>query len=292
MAAASRKRPAPDADGDSSAAARGGSCKKKQALAVAAAYNDYEFRSIRDYELMEEIGKGSYGVVVKARDRRTGETIRDLAADEATGQISLVMEFVGPSLRACLRQRGRFSEAETRSFMRQLLSATKTMHGVKLIHRDMKPANILIGGDDPGGANATLKICDFGAATARKPAGTPYPEPRVGTLFYRSPEQLQGDRCYGPGVDVWALGCVMVELLTGEPLFGKADSEEEVLIMAAQLRDQVVSAGSEAFNGLPEPLSLAGREVLRGLLRFDPEERFSAAEALEHRWFAEDDDKT
>ncbi|GJM99839.1 hypothetical protein PR202_ga16977 [Eleusine coracana subsp. coracana] len=166
------------------------------------------------------------------------------------------------------------------------------MHGVKLIHRDMKPANILIGGDDPGGANATLKICDFGAATARKPAGTPYPEPRVGTLFYRSPEQLQGDRCYGPGVDVWALGCVMVELLTGEPLFGKADSEEEVLIMAAQLRDQVVSAGSEAFNGLPEPLSLAGREVLRGLLRFDPEERFSAAEALEHRWFAEDDDKT
>lgn len=311
MAAASRKRPAPDDDD-------GAISKKKQ---HAAAY-DYEFRSIREYELMEEVGKGSYGVVVKARDRRTGETVAvkqprasadhravvreacclaeclghpsvvqiwDLAADEeGTGEISLVMEFVGPSLRSVLERRRRFSEAEARSLMRQLLSAARKMHdGVRMVHRDIKPANILVGAAGPGGGTP-VKMCDFGAATAIRPAGSPYPEARVGTLWYRSPEQLRGERCYGPGVDMWALGCVMVEMLTGEALFGNAVSEDEVLVMAAQLRDQVVSAGSEAFNGLPEPLSLAGREVLRGLLRFDPEERLTAAEALDHRWFAQD----
>ncbi|TVU11332.1 hypothetical protein EJB05_44912, partial [Eragrostis curvula] len=159
-----------------------------------------------------------------------------------------------------------------------------------------------------------MKLCDFGTA-APETRTTPYPEPRVGTLWYRSPKQLQGGRSYGPGVDVWALGCVMVErvgaglsslkprdancnpryrspdraaarqpvssvmveLLTGKPLFGKADDEDELLVMAMLLRQEIVSAGPEVFSDLPEPLSQAGREVLRGLLCFDPEERLTAA---------------
>jgi cell division cycle 2-like protein len=119
-----------------------------------------------------------------------------------------------------------------------------------------------------------------------KPAGTPYPERRVGTMQYCSPEQLMGSRRYGPAVDMWALGCVMAELLTGQPLF-EADTEEDVLQQIKDLRDEFSTTGLHVFDVLPE-LSQAGREVLAGLLRFDPDERLTAADALQHRWFTED----
>ncbi|KAF8657432.1 hypothetical protein HU200_059991 [Digitaria exilis] len=310
-AVANRKRPAPD-DGACAVATTTMSNKKRAPCRL---------RSIHEYEQLEVLGKGSYGVVVKARDRLTGETvaiksnlvggaddlireasflavflghpsivqIRGVAADDAddgnTNNLFLVMEFVGPSLRTVLvRQRRRFSEAEAREPMRQLLGAATKLHGAKMIHRDIKPGNILVG--DSG----ELKLCDFGTVTkAMRDETTPYPEERVGTMLYRSPEQLRGIRCYGPAVDVWALGCVMYELLAGEPLFGDAWTEEDVLIAAGNLRDDILyySSGPEAFGRLPEPLSPSGAEVLCGLLCFDHEQRFTAAEALGQRWFTE-----
>ncbi|CAL5038413.1 unnamed protein product [Urochloa decumbens] len=309
--ATSRKRPAANA-----------ACTVATTAAKKSKAAPYRLRSIDEYEQLEVLGKGSYGVVVKARDRRTGETvavksnhiggaedlireagclvdclghpsivqIRDVAADAASGELFLVMELVGPSLRTVLRRRrGPFSEAETRRFMRQLLGAAAKLHGGgtrRIVHRDIKPANILVG---PGAGGDTVKLCDFGAAAPSMPAGTPYPEDeRVGTLLYRSPEQLRGSRCYGPAVDVWALGCVMFELLAGEPLFAEAYTGDQVLISAANLRDDILYCGPEAFRGLPEPLSESGAEVLCGLLCYDHEQRFTAAEALKQRWFTED----
>jgi cell division cycle 2-like protein len=89
-----------------------------------------------------------------------------------------------------------------------------------------------------------------------------------------------GSRCYGAAVDMWAMGCVMAELLTGQPLF-EADTEEGVLEQIKDLRDEFSKIGLQVFDVLPELLR-AGREVLAGLLRFDPEERLTAADALEH----------
>ncbi|CAL5047688.1 unnamed protein product [Urochloa decumbens] len=308
--ATSRKRPAANA-----------ACTVATTAAKKCKAAPYQLRSIDEYEQLEVLGKGSYGVVVKARDRRTGETvavksnhvggaedlireagclvdclghpsivqIRDVAADAASGELFLVMELVGPSLRTVLRRRrGPFSEAETRRFMRQLLGAAKKLHGgtARMVHRDIKPANILI---SSAGSDTVVKLCDFGAAAPAMPSGTPYPEDeRVGTLLYRSPEQLRGSRCYGPAVDVWALGCVMFELLAGEPLFAEAYTDDQVLISAANLRDDILYYGLETFRGLPEPLSESGAEVLCGLLCYDHEQRFTAAEALKQRWFTED----
>ena len=272
----------------------------------------YQFSSIDDYEKLEVIGEGAYSVVFKARDRRTGEKvavkcihgggpdrsavfreagclaacrghpsivqIKDVAANEETGDLFIVMELAGSSLRGWLTRP--FPEDRTRAFMRQLLDAANKMHSTRTLHRDIKPENVLL---VPGGA---LKICDFGCATPMKPAGTPYPERRVGTMQYCSPEQLMGSRCYGPAVDMWALGCVMAELLTGQPLF-EADTEEDVLQQIKDLRDEFSTTGLHVFDVLPE-LSQAGREVLAGLLRFDPDERLTAADALKHRWFTED----
>ncbi|CAN6353345.1 unnamed protein product [Urochloa humidicola] len=296
---ASRKRPAPDGGSPPAPAA------KKRA--------HYQFASIDDYEKLEELGEGAYSVVFKARHRRTAEEfavkwirggggpersavlreagclaacrghpsivqIKDVATSEVTGDLFIVMELAASSLRDWLTRP--FSEDQTRAFMRQLLDAGKKLHGTRTLHRDIKPENILL---VPGGA---LKICDFGCATPMKPAGASYPEERVGTMQYCSPEQLMGSRSYGPAVDVWALGCVMAELLSGQPLF-EADTEVEVLEQIKDLRDEFDAIGLHVFDVLPE-LSQAGREVLAGLLRFDPEERLTAADELKHRWFAED----
>ncbi|RLN09067.1 putative cyclin-dependent kinase F-2 [Panicum miliaceum] len=278
--AAARKRPAPDGACPPPAAA------KKRAR--------YQFSSIDDYEKLEVIGEGTYSVVFKARDRRTGEKvaikcihggggggpdhsvvfreagclaacrghpsivqIKDVATNEETGDLFIVMEFVGSSLRDWLTRP--FSEDRTCAFMRPLLDAAKMLHSTRTLHRDIKPENVLL---VPGGV---LKICDFGCATPMKPAGTPYPERCVGTMQYCSPEQLMGSRCYGPA----------------------ADTEDDVLQQIKDLRDEFSTTGLHVFDVLPE-LSQAGREVLTGLLRFDPDERLTAADALKHRWFTKD----
>jgi cell division cycle 2-like protein len=275
----------------------GAACSAAEAL--------FQFGNIDDYEMIEEIGEGAFGVVAKARDRRTGETVavkwiadgeceptlravfreagclaacrghpsivelRGVATDESEEDLFLVMEFVGPSL---LRRLARpFTEAEARACMRQLLGAAERVHGAGMIHRDIKPANILVG------AGGALKLCDFGCATAARPPGTPYPERCAGTTLYNALEQLMGFRCYGPAVDMWALGCVMAELLIGMPLFVEGTEEEMLMRMPVDV---------EAFEGM---LSPAGREILAGLLSYNPCERITAADALKHRWFAEED---
>ncbi|GJM91689.1 hypothetical protein PR202_ga08091 [Eleusine coracana subsp. coracana] len=293
MAAATRKRRAPDS--------LAGSGNKKR--------RRYKFGSIYEYEKLEALGEGTYGVVVKARHLPSGDTvavkwirspdlravvreagclaacrgnpsvvqIRDVASDEATGDLFLVTELVpGPCLLDRLTRR--FSERETRSLMRQLLCGVAGIHAAGAVHRDVKPENVLVG---PGGA---LKICDFGMATPIRP---PYTEERVGSLWYRSPEQLMGSWCYGPGVDVWAVGCVMVELLTGEPLFAHVDTEDDMLMDVLHLRHEIDSEGLKAFKCLPEVSPDAG-DLQCGLLCFQEDERLTAAEALRHKWFVQD----
>ena len=112
----------------------------------------------------------------------------------------------------------------------------------------------------------------------------------LGTLLYRSPEQLAGRRDYGPGVDIWALGCVMAELLTGQFMFDE-DTEEKMMGKVMDLRHALAERGLQAFDewpafqGLPE-LSPGAREVLAGLLAFQPSDRLTATAALKHPWFA------
>ncbi|XP_066393865.1 putative cyclin-dependent kinase F-2 [Miscanthus floridulus] len=323
-ATATRKRPAPDG---TDTGGGGAGRKSKQARMIT-------LGSIGDYETQEAIGAGSFGVVVKARHRGTGEAvaikcarkapnsnsnlrrilreagcmaacrghpsvvgIRDVVVDAATGDAFLVMELVaGGSLLRLQRTRPRFSEGETRAFMRQLLRGAARMHGAGIIHRDIKPGNILV-----SGGGFALKICDLGLATptARPAEGTAtayaYPERRVGTLLYRSPEQLAGRRDYGPGVDVWALGCVMAELLTGRFMFDE-ETEDGMVARVTELGHALAERRLQAFDdwptfqGLPH-LSRGAREVLACLLAVQPRDRLTAAAALQHAWFAEEEEE-
>ncbi|EMS48349.1 Putative cyclin-dependent kinase F-2 [Triticum urartu] len=169
------------------------------------------------------------------------------------------------------------SEDVARVMMRQLLDAAERLHGAGVVHRDIKPENVLVT------MFGELKVGDFGSATRRRPPGVPYEECRVGTLIYTSPEQLEGNRCYGQAVDMWALGCIMAELLAGGTLF-VGDTEEGMVAEMAKLREQIASTGKMDLEWFPD-LSEAGHGLLTGMLAFDPDQRLTAVEALHHRWF-------
>ena len=204
--------------------------------------------------------------------------IDGVAVDPKTGDVHLVLELIrgGLSLRDYFRRTP--SEDAIREMMRQLIGAVKKVHDLGFIHRDIKCDNILV---CPLG---DLKLCDFGSATRKKPDGKPHQAYPVGTLQYNAPELLDGNWYYGPAIDVWGLGCVMAELLSGERLF-QAESEYEMTAEMSELRDRMTSAAGKLDPECLKDLSEDGRDVLTGLLAFCPEKRLTAAEALEHRWF-------
>ncbi|KAL6880062.1 hypothetical protein ACP4OV_011627 [Aristida adscensionis] len=108
--------------------------------------------------------------------------------------------------------------------MQQLLGSVEKIHATGEIHRDIKPDNVLVG---PG---AILKICDFGAATL----------------------VIMSTRYYGPPIDLWALGCVMAELLTGAPLFGHVETELDMIVEVIHPADDIGKHGPKVLKGLPE----------------------------------------
>ncbi|KAL6888144.1 hypothetical protein ACP4OV_009170 [Aristida adscensionis] len=206
--------------------------------------------------------------------------------DRRTGDLFTFMELAGASLRGRLTRQ--HSEAETRAYMRQLVGAAEWMHAAGVVHRHITPENILVG---PGGE---LRLCGFGmATTAADPATEAYPDGDDVQLQYLSPQQVLGTRYNSPAVDVWALGCVMAEpeLLSGEPVI-ESGTEEKMMEEMEHLKFHFTWLDLDVFYNhfwLPE-LSQAGRELLFGLLRFDDDERLTAADALRHRWFKEEEE--
>ncbi|PAN45916.1 hypothetical protein PAHAL_9G150200 [Panicum hallii] len=300
--------------------------------------------STEHYEELSRLGEGSFGAVVKARHRVTGQAVaikrltladadgglaedpmreasfheacgdspyivgfHGVVRDPATSRLCLVMECAGgPSLHDYLHQRRRdpkLPEGTVRTVMWQLLTAAKKMHGSRIIHRDIKPQNILVAGD-----HSAVKICDFGLAMSMSDA-PPYEQ--AGTLFYKAPEMLLDMPVYGAAVDAWSLGCVMAEIISGRPLFqgcyedGQLCAIFDVLGVPDDKTWPVFSSTAFATTLLPEldvhqnnylrelfpeaTLSKEGFEVLNGLLTCNPDERLTADAALEHMWFAKVD---
>ncbi|CAO2043269.1 unnamed protein product [Urochloa humidicola] len=225
-----------------------------------------------------------------------------------TLDLRLVMECVGPSLHDLLRQRPRGSpplpEATVRAAMWQLLTGANKMHAARIVHRDIKPQNILV-----GEAHSVVKICDFGLAMSTDDLP---PYGYAGTLWYMAPEMLLEKPDYDTQIDVWSLGCVMAELIdNGTPLFqgyydqgqlcgifdvlGTPDdttwpwfsSTAFATVVMPELDLQRESHLRELF---PESkLSKQGFDLLSGLLTCNPDRRLTAAAALKHPWFAKVD---
>lgn len=185
--------------------------------------------------------------------------------------------------------------------MRQLLDGVAAMHAAGVMHRDLKPDNVVVG---PRG---DLKICDFGMSRVATAGAPPYTSPVV-TLWYRAPELILGSQEYDSLVDTWSLGCIMAELLAGAPLFpGRSEMDQLNRVFdTVGMQDMKSWPG---FARLPRAesalcsrarppsrlremfpkLSAAGFDVLSGLLACRPDRRLTAADALRCAWFTEAD---
>ena len=210
------------------------------------------------YELDEQLGRGAFGSVWRGRVRDTGEAIavkvllEELAADpdvvtrflrERTALVglrhrslvairdlvvegdvlALVMQLVeGPDLRAYLRGRGTLGPEEAALLVADVADALSVAHAAKIIHRDVKPANVLL---QPEAGGFRPLLTDFGIARLADAPSVTRTSQVVGTPYYLSPEVISGRKATG-AVDVYAAGIMFYELLTGRPPFRGRDAME------------------------------------------------------------------
>jgi len=188
-------------------------------------------------------------------------------ADEVDGILFLAMRYVnGSDLKTMLDRRGRLSPAEAAAIVAQAASALDAAHGAGLVHRDVKPANFLI--EQP---NEHVYLTDFGIAKRVGTAGLTKTGSFLGTVDYCAPEQIEG-KDVDARADVYALGCVLYECLTGRKPFPK---DAEVAVVHAHLMEPPPRV-STVRPDLPETLDA----VIATAMAKDRNERFDTCTAL------------
>jgi len=214
--------------------------------------------------------------------------------------IYLVFEFMESDLHAVIRA-NILEDIHKRFIIYQLLKAFKYMHSANVIHRDMKPSNLLLNSE------CLLKVADFGLARlmdAPKEDGskTQVLTDYVATRWYRAPEILLGSNNYSKAVDMWSIGCILGELMGSKPMFPGSSTINQIdRIMSILGRPTVEDldaiqsdfAGQmlenipvhSTSNGIDEMYCGADTEamdLLRKLLTFNPDKRLTVEQALEH----------
>eukprot|EP00931_Biecheleriopsis_adriatica_P050711 TRINITY_DN29388_c0_g2_i1.p1 TRINITY_DN29388_c0_g2~~TRINITY_DN29388_c0_g2_i1.p1 ORF type:complete len:920 (+),score=224.05 TRINITY_DN29388_c0_g2_i1:53-2761(+) len=199
--------------------------------------------------------------------------------------VFLVMELVqGGELFDAIVKSKTLNEIEAKYIFRQLLEGVGYMHSRKVIHRDLKPENILIASSQDleppqTGKLRDVKIADFGLSKIIN-EGTSYARTFVGTPQYWAPEVLnvqQGGGSYTQAADYWSLGAVLFVMLGGRyPFDGKAMPLEE------QIRTATFSMTSAAWQRVSEE----AKDMVRGLLKVNPNERLKLEDCMVHPWLA------
>ena len=172
------------------------------------------------------------------------------------GILYLVFEYVERSLLEVLEQQpGGLDHEVIRKYIYQLVKAIDFCHEQNVIHRDIKPENLLVNSD------LSMKLCDFGFARTMSGKFNDMTE-YVATRWYRAPELLLGTRNYGQTVDQWAIGCIMGELIDGEPLF-PGESEIDQLYLIQKMLGPMTSEQNEIFKRNPRFLGCKFPDVTK-----------------------------
>jgi len=294
-------------------------------------------KGLEKYRKLLKLGEGTYGVVYKAIDLETEEfvALKKIRIDDeeegipstAVREIALLKEIrhpnvvelsnvifhhsqlylVFPFLQNDLKKhldanKRRLSLDTIKSYIHQLLLGLEHCHRNRILHRDLKPQNILVSKD------GELKLADFGLArTYTLPNRTWTHE--VITLWYRPPEILLGCKVYGMEVDIWSLGCIFAELCNGNPLFHGDSQICQIMHIfkilgtpnnatwnsVSSLKDFQVHFPkwkSQKFDQIVSNLCDLGRDLLSRMLVLNPYERISAKQALSHPYFHDLDQPT
>ncbi|EEB91574.1 hypothetical protein MPER_10045, partial [Moniliophthora perniciosa FA553] len=270
-----------------------------------------------NYIQLEKLGEGTYATVYKGRSRTTNEVVAlkeiHLDAEEGTPstairEISLMKELkhvnivrlydvIHTETKLVLIFEYCEQDLKNPQFHVPTSKGTAFCHENQVLHRDLKPQNLLIN------RKGELKLGDFGLARAfGVPVNTFSNE--VVTLWYRAPDVLLGSRTYSTSIDVWSCGCIFAEMISGVPLFRGKDNQDQLLhimrIIGTPSEQQFKNIfkdnpeiQSKTFSRYPKmdlrqvlpKASPHAIDLLERLLKFDPAERISAAEALSHPYF-------
>uniref|UniRef100_A0A7N0V4B2 mitogen-activated protein kinase n=1 Tax=Kalanchoe fedtschenkoi TaxID=63787 RepID=A0A7N0V4B2_KALFE len=299
-----------------------------------------EYGEATQYQVQEVVGKGSYGIVGSAVDTHTGEKVAIKKINDVFEHVSdatrilreikllrllrhpdiveikhimlppsrrefrdiyVVFELMESDLHQVIKANDDLTPEHHQFFLYQLLRGLKYMHTANVFHRDLKPKNIL------ANADCKLKICDFGLARVSfndAPSAIFWTD-YVATRWYRAPE-LCGSffSKYTPAIDIWSIGCIFAEMISGKPLFpgknvvhqldlmtdllgtpppetiARIRNEKAKRYLASMRKKQPVPFSQKFPHADPQALHLLER-----LLAFDPKDRPSAEEGLADPYF-------
>ena len=165
-----------------------------------------------------------------------------------------------------------FSEREAAYIIYQILTAIRYCHKMRIVHRDVKPENIMIMGRERNGL-LRVKLIDFG--TAKLFVEGYKNKALVGSAYYIAPEVIRGK--YDESCDLWSIGVIMYILLTGKPPFNGEEDDDILRAISIGQYD----TNTERYS----KLSLQAKDLIKRLLTFNPNERITAMDALSHPWF-------
>ncbi|XP_019361835.1 PREDICTED: cyclin-dependent kinase-like 3 isoform X5 [Gavialis gangeticus] len=238
------------------------------------------------YDNLGKVGEGSYGTVIKCKHKETGQivaikifyekpekSVNKTAMREIKflkqfhhenlvnlievfrqkKKIHLVFEFIDHTVLDEVQCYSHgLDNKRLKRYLFQIFRAVGYLHSNNIIHRDIKPENVLVS------QNGIIKLCDFGFARTLAAPGDIYTD-YVATRWYRAPELVLKDTVYGKPVDIWALGCMIIEMATGNPYLPSSSD-----------------------------LDLLHKIVTKACLQIDPADRISSTDLLQHDYFTRD----
>uniref|UniRef100_U3F8Q9 cyclin-dependent kinase n=3 Tax=Micrurus TaxID=8634 RepID=U3F8Q9_MICFL len=295
-----------------------------------ASLSDIGFGKMETYVKLEKLGEGTYATVFKGRSKLTKNLValKEIRLEHEEGapctairevsllknlkhanivtlhdiihtkcSLTLVFEYLDSDLKQYLDNCGNLmSMFNVKIFMFQLLRGLSYCHQHKILHRDLKPQNLLING------KGELKLADFGLARAKSVPTKTYSN-EVVTLWYRPPDVLLGSTEYSTPIDMWGVGCIHYEMVTGRPMFPGSTVKEELNLIFRMLGTPTEESwpgitSNEEFkayqftqyraqlliNHAPR-LDTEGIDLLTSLLLYEAKQRISAESALRHPYF-------
>nr|XP_046252281.1 cyclin-dependent kinase 17-like isoform X1 [Scatophagus argus] len=295
-----------------------------------ASLSEIGFGKLETYIKLDKLGEGTYATVFKGRSKLTDNLValKEIRLEHEEGApctairevsllkdlkhanivtlhdiihtdkcLTLVFEYLEKDLKQYMDDCGSImSVHNVKIFLFQLLRGLAYCHRRKVLHRDLKPQNLLIN------EKGELKLADFGLARAKSVPTKTYSN-EVVTLWYRPPDVLLGSTEYSTPIDMWGVGCIFYEMITGRPLFPGSTVEDELHLIFRILGTPTEETWPgittcEEFKTYSFPQYQAeplvnhapridndGHDLLSVLLQFEAKKRVSAEDALRHSYF-------